>query len=219
MKKDLNKVLSSLEPLKSQLLQVAVYGGDNQKCVVILESDPPGFLESLDELRNFCDKNRLPFPLIIDRRFVSSSLDSYPLEFLDIVSGDYKNLMCNEDLLQNLVFTKADLRLQMEREIKGKWLLTRLSVLEQSPKPKALAETLQRSIRSILPVLKGICYLADRPIPLETDKLLEQVNEISGQNLGLIKRWLGLDKADRLIIQSYLDILQGLMFYIETLQA
>lgn len=217
MKKDFSRVMPSLEPLKSHLLQVAVYGAEAQKCVIVLESDPPGFLDSLDELRNYCDKNRLPFPLIIDRRFVSSSLDSYPLEFLDIVSGDYKNLFCSEDLLQNLVFSKADLRLQMEREIKGKWLLTRLSVLEQSPKPKALAETLQRSIFSILPVMKGICYFADRPIPLETDKLLDQVSEITGVNLSLIKRWLSLEKADRLTIQSYLDILQGLMLYIETL--
>jgi len=215
--KDFSSVLPSLEQIKSHLLQVAVYGESKQRCVIILESDPSGLLDSLDELRNYCHKNRLAFPLLINRQFVSGSLDSYPLEFLDIVSGDYQNLFATEDLLQSLVFSKADLRLQMEREIKGKWLLTRLSVLEQSPKPKALAETLQLSIRSILPVLKGICYSADRPIPQSTSLLIEQAGEESKIDLGLLNRWMKLDKADRLTIQSYLDILQSLMAYLENL--
>ena len=119
--------------------------------------------------------------------------------------------------MQNLVFDKTDLRLQMEREIKGKWLLTRLSVLEQSPKPKVLAATLQLSIRAILPVLKGICYLADRPIPQETDQLIAQAEQVCQTELGLLNTWLQARTAVRQNIQSYLDILQALMLHIENL--
>lgn len=217
MNKDFSKVLESLEPIKSQLLQVAVYGNQGSRCVIILNSDPPGLLDSLDELRRYCGKRNLAFPLLINRQFVENSLDSYPLEFLDIVSSNYQNLYCQEDLLQNLVFSKADLRLQMEREIKGKWLLTRLSVLEQSPKPKVLAATLQLSIRAILPVLKGICYLADRPIPQETAKLITQASQVCHTELGLLNSWLQSKTAVRQNVQSYLDILQALMLYIENL--
>ncbi len=215
--KDFSKVMPTLEHLKNHLLQVAMYGTNQQRCVVIFDSDPPGLLDSLDELRSFCTKSKLPFPLLINRQFVTSSLDSYPLEFLDIVSGNYKNLFVTEDLLQSLSFSHSDLRLQMEREIKGKWLLTRLSVLEQSPKPKAMAETLQLSIRSILPVLKGICFISDLPIPQNPELLLQQAGKVCQIDLGLLSRWLKLDKADRFTIQSYLDVLQSLMSYIETL--
>ena len=219
MKKDFSKVMDSLVQIKALLLQVAVYGSLGSRCVIILASDPPGLLDSLDELRKYCQKRDLAFPLLINRHFVESSLDSYPLEFLDIVSGKYQNLFCQEDLLQNLVFDKTDLRLQMEREIKGKWLLTRLSVLEQSPKPKVLAATLQLSIRAILPVLKGICYLADRPIPQETDQLIAQAEQVCQTELGLLNTWLQARTAVRQNIQSYLDILQALMLHIENLNS
>ncbi len=217
MKKDFNKVMTVLKDLENSLLQVAVYENFAPRCVIILDSDPDSLLEKLDGLRDYCRKTRLPFPLVVDRQFVLSSLDSYPLEFLDIISSRYQNLFAKEDVLAALTFSTADLRLQMEREVKSKWLLTRLTVLEQNPKPKVLAETLSMSIRAIIPVFKGLCYIANRPIPVEPLDLIAQAKDVSKLDLSALGQWLNLDKADINIVKSYLAILSTLMQYLEKL--
>ncbi len=210
MKHDYSSVMKALQGLTADLLQVATYNSPSPRCVIILEKDPPNLLENLEPLRDFCHKKRLPFPLLINRQFVLSSLDSYPLEFLDIVSSGYHNLLAREDMLAELKFAAADMRLQMERELKSKWLYTRLSVLEQKQKPRALAETLQVSINAIVPVLKGFCYLGDRVIPKNLPELTAQVAEITRLNLSLLNSWVQLEKADNYIIKNYLEILHSL---------
>lgn len=211
MKHDYKGVLKTLSALEEQLLQVAVYNNPAPRCVIILNSDPTFLLESLEPLREYCAKHKLPFPLLINREFVSTSLDSYPLEFLDIVSASYSNLLAKEDLLQDLKFVASDLRLQIERELKGKWLITRLAVLEQKKKPKALAATLQMSIRSIIPALKGFCYLANRPIPKSFGEIIAQAGAVVGIDMNLLNSWITIEKADIYIIKNYLVILQGLI--------
>ncbi|PKN72808.1 MAG: hypothetical protein CVU50_05655 [Candidatus Cloacimonetes bacterium HGW-Cloacimonetes-3] len=210
MKHDYSSVMKSLQGLSADLLQVATYENPAPRCVIILEKDPPYLLESLETLRDYCHKHHLPFPLLINRQFVLSSLDSYPLEFLDIVSSGYQNLLAKEDLLSDLKFATADLRLQMERELKSKWLYTRLAVLEQKQKPRALAETLTMSINAIVPVLKGFCYLGERVIPNNLSDLSAQVAEVTKLNLSLLNSWVQLDKADIYIIKNYLEILHSL---------
>lgn len=207
MKKDYSEVMDALQSLTPNLLQVAVYTSFEERCVVILEKDPPNLLENLETLREYCHKRHLAFPLLVTREFVLSSLDSFPLEFLDIVSSDYTNLFAQEDLLQSLNFSPADMRLQMEREVKSKWLLTRLAVSEQSQKPRALASVLVLSIRSLLPVLKGLCYIKLKPIPPTQKELLDTVMEITQLDLSFLLHWMSLDKADIFIIKNYLDLL------------
>jgi hypothetical protein len=210
MKHDYSSVMKVLQGLSAELVQVATYESPSPRCVIILEKDPAYLLESLEPLRDYCHRHRLPFPLLINRSFVLSSLDSYPLEFLDIVSSGYQNLLAREDLLSDLKFAAADLRLQMERELKSKWLHTRLAVLEQKQKPRALADTLKLSINAIIPVLKGFCYLGDRIIPKQLPELTAQAAEITKLNLSLLNSWVQLDKADIYIIKNYLEILHSL---------
>lgn len=211
MKHDYQGVLKPLNTLNEHLLQVAVYNNPAPRCIIILNSDPTFLLESLEPLREYCAKHKLQFPLLVNREFVNTSLDSYPLEFLDIVTADYSNLLAKEDLLKDLRFEASDLRLQIERELKGKWLITRLAVLEQKKKPKLLAETLQMSIRSIMPALKGFCYLANRPIPKNPAEIIAQAGSVAGIDMNLLNSWITAEKADIYIIKNYLEILQGLI--------
>lgn len=215
MIQDFSQVIEALNGVNKHLLQVAVYHNPTPHCVVILDSDPPNLLDSLKDLRDYTQKRKLPYPLLVNKQFVLDSLDSYPLEFLDIVSSNYENLYAKEDVLKGLRFNRADLRLQMEREVKSKWLLTRLTILEQNPKPKALAQTLALSIHAILPVLKGLCYIYDRPIPIDAIALIAQAGDACKMNLTQLGTWLQLSEADTQIAKTYLDILQQLMNHVE----
>lgn len=217
MKKDFSEVMEALQGISASLLQVAVYTTFEPRCVVILEKDPPNLLENLDTLREYADKRHLSFPLLVTREFVLSSLDSFPLEFLDIVSSGYTNLLAKEDILKDLKFAVADTRLQMEREIKSKWLLTRLSALELSQKPRALADIMEMSIRSLIPVLKGFCFISDRAIPRDMPGLIKTVTDITQLDLSFLTHWMTLKKADIYIVKNYLDILYRISELLESM--
>ncbi|HNZ89035.1 MAG: hypothetical protein PHE75_03150 [Candidatus Cloacimonas acidaminovorans] len=217
MTRDFSEVMNTLSGIQDYLLQVAIYDDFKPECIIILEKDPPDLLESLDSLRKYSHQRQLRFPLLVNRKFVESSLDSYPLEFLDIITSNYQNLFVKEDILKNLQFDPDDLRLQMEREIKGKWLLIRLSVLERKNTPKQLSDLLFMALSNIIPVLKGICYLYDGVVPLKLEEILAKNNIITNVRFEPMLDWVSGDEATLEDIKQYLGILEGLMQYLEQL--
>lgn len=215
MSRNYSRILDSLEAIKPNLLQVVSYETFELRCAIILDTDPPHLLDGLNNLRTYTIKNRLAFPLLVNRKFVENSLDVFPLEFLDITSSNYQSIYCKEDLLSKLQFAKSDVLLQMERELKSKLLLTRLTVLEASPKPKILAAKLQMAIQAITPVLKGFCYCADSPIPQDFPDLLAQVQLITNIELKQMGEWVKMEKVELFHIKNFLEILQNLINYME----
>ena len=215
MNKDFSNVMSTLTGIQDSLLQVAVYTDFQPQCVIILEEDPPDLLESLDSLKNYTIKRKLRFPLLINRNFAESSLDSYPLEFLDIVSSNYENLFVKKDLLKTLKFDPVNLRLQMEREIKSKWLLTRLSYLEMKTDSKKMANIIALTLTNILPVLKGICYLKDGSAPPQYDAAVERATNITDIEFDTKFSWIANKKVSLENVKQYLAILESLMQYLE----
>ncbi|MEN6445455.1 MAG: hypothetical protein ABFC98_05360 [Candidatus Cloacimonas sp.] len=217
MTRDFSEVMPTLTGIQDNLLQVAVYTDFQPQCVIILEQDPPHLLESLDALRNYANQRKLRFPLLINRKFVNSSLDSYPLEFLDIVTANYQNLFVKEDILKSLQFNPTDLRLQMEREIKSKWLLIRLTVLEQKNSPAQLANILLLTFSNIVPVLKGICYLKDGSVPASMEEMITRTEQIISVKIEAMFDWGSGKKADLKNVQQFLAILEEIMQYLENI--
>jgi hypothetical protein len=84
MKHPYNGILKTLEEVQGQLLQICVYQDllDKYGAVLIMDEDPDGWLIKLSGLARFVHKKNLMLPLIINRRFIKYSLDSYPLEFI-----------------------------------------------------------------------------------------------------------------------------------------
>ncbi|MDD4147399.1 MAG: hypothetical protein PHO85_02635, partial [Candidatus Cloacimonetes bacterium] len=169
-------LLNALSNIQDRLIQVNVYKDlwGSYNSVVILDEDPDGWLLKLTPLAKYIHKHRLNLPLIINRRFIQYSLDSYPLEFINIVSSQHMNLMQKEDLLSNLKIVPSDVRLQMEREFKSKWLLTRQIVLEGRMNSRNLRETLHISIRALIPAFKGFFFLANQTYPQSRKDLFDQ---------------------------------------------
>ncbi|HOH59535.1 MAG: hypothetical protein KBB33_02795 [Candidatus Cloacimonetes bacterium] len=220
MKHPYTGILSSLDAVKDTLLQVCVYHDilGEYGAVVVLDDTPDQQLDKLAGLAQFAKKKAVMLPLIVSRSFIVSSLDSYPLEFINIISSDKENLMCMEDLLSNLQFGKADVRLQMEREFKSKWLLTRQSTLEAAGRSRHLRETLRMSVRAIIPAIKGFFFLAGHPYPHTLDQLLDQAELITGIDLKILGTGLREQNIGTNDVQRYLSILQRLIDFMESYQ-
>ncbi|MCB5252720.1 MAG: hypothetical protein RBR69_08150 [Candidatus Cloacimonadaceae bacterium] len=211
-------LLKSLDHLSDYLVQVYVYQEltDHYSAVIIMDQDPEGWLTQLAPLAKYVQKHRLNLPLIINKRFIQYSLDSYPLEFINIISSQSVNLLLKEDLLSELDILPSDVRLQMEREFKSKWLLTRQVLLEGKLTARNLRQTLHLSIGSLIPALKGFFFLARQPYPQTLDDLFEQATLISKIDVNSLNIWLKQSSLELADAERYLSILKKLMEVTET---
>jgi len=215
MKNDFSEVMNTLTGIQDYLLQVAVYADFQPQCIIILEKDPPNIVEALSSLRDYAHKRKLRFPLVVTQKFIDSSLDSFPLEFLNITASNYENLFIKNDILKELKYEPANIRLQMEREIKGKWLLVRLSVLEKKNTPKQLANLLALTLDNIVPVLKGICYLQEGSVPQTLEGLFQKSTIITAVDFDSMLECVAGKEATLANVKQYLSILEDIMYYIE----
>lgn len=205
----------SLRDVQDQLLQLALHTSYSKdvRAVVIFEDDPPNIFETLQPLVQYVRKRRLIPPWIFTRKFVEESLDAYPLEFLDICTA-YTNMICNSDILKGLQFHKKDLRLQMERELRSKWLLTRQALLDNPYKPASVRKTVVISRAAVYPVLKGLLHIHDRAVPATLEEAIKQGGELCKINLSPLTELIsGIQQAN-----SYLETLKKMIQYVQSLK-
>lgn len=198
---------------EAKLVQIAIYDlhTGNEKCLIILDEDPIPFFEQMQAIVSFCKKHRLPLPLIIHREFLRYSLDSYPLEFINIAS-DYLNIFEKEDLLKGLQFDIRDVRLQMEREFKSKWLHTRQMLLESGNSTKAMHGIISMSLKAILPILKGLFFLKGISLPKAPELIFQQSNDMTEFDISIIKKLDGISPKElsKDMVIQYLKVLEQL---------
>ena len=173
-------------------LQIAAYS--RNRWVIVFPEDVDNFLGAFHPLDQVLRKHKAPVPLVVTLDFIKSSLDSYPLEFLDIQS-EYTSLFHVEDILGSMHFNKNDVRLQIEREIKGKWLLTRQAAIQHPRLNKHLFSVLKESFTSLLPVFKGFCYLQGQSIPKDIELLIVCLEEILHTEMKVFRFVAGQNKA------------------------
>ena len=214
--KNFNDIMTVLIECEANLLQVASYTNatGDQECVIIFNTDPADLFTLLKSLRRHVRLRRLLMPLVVTREFVLSALDSYPLEFLNI-STQYQNLFCKQDLLAELKYEKSDMRLQIERELKSKWLLTRMAILESSHSSRKLSQLLRISVTSLFPALKGISYLAGRGVPSARNEIINNASQITGLDLSIISTLSESKQSTQEDVTRYLSVLQQLDFALD----
>jgi predicted nucleotidyltransferase len=123
-------------------------------------------------------RRRVNIPLFLTEAYIASSLDTFPVEFLNLREAHV--LVYGQDVLAGLAFDKRDLRLQCEREFKGKLLLLREAYLDSSGKPKALGQVASASVTAFLSLFRALLFLRDREIPRQNEDLISATAEAIG---------------------------------------
>jgi hypothetical protein len=198
---DWPQVAIKLRELFPDVVQIASYS--RKRWLLVFETEPDKFLNTFHPLIKVIRKFRLLNPLIVNKNFIQTSLDCYPLEFLDIQS-DYINHYAAEDVIAELQFNREDIRRQIEREIKSKWLHTRLSSLRLTHMTFNLYRLLRISFNSLLPVFKGFCFLQDGSVPKETDKLLDGMEDILHMDVKVLRYIAAQKKAPSRMLMANL---------------
>jgi len=108
-------------------------------------------------------KRGVALPLLLTEAFVRGSLDVYPIEYLGFQR--HHVLVFGKEILKDLEFKTESLRLQCEREIKGKLLLLREAFMESNGKPKALKAILKEAFPALIAISEALLYLRGDDIP------------------------------------------------------
>jgi hypothetical protein len=210
------------DAMPDNILQIVIYDPQTEKgrlAIITSDASIPRLAE-LSPIIQKMIKKELHVPLIISKFFIETSRDSFPLEFLNIQSS-YQNVYSKTDLIKDLTFSKSDIRLQMEREIKSKILLTRLSALENLEQIKNLHHLIDISIHSLIPVMKGFMFLADKNLPYHYIDLIKECEELLHEDLQVFYQALSMHaqhlSKDKLIVffNHYTNKMMSLMYIID----
>ncbi|MDI6777121.1 MAG: hypothetical protein QMD03_07795 [Syntrophales bacterium] len=120
-------------------------------------------------------KRKVAIPLFMTKSYITSSLDSYPIEFLNIKRNHV--LVFGENVLSELPIDSHYLRLQVERELKGKLLLLREGFLETEGRIKQIRHLIEVSLTAFISIFNALLYLKDLEIPLGKREVIRAVGK------------------------------------------
>ena len=123
-------------------------------------------------------KRKVSTPLFLTKSYIATSLDSFPIEFLNMQKS--YQLVFGEDILKELPFNKNHLRLQCERELKGKLLQLRQVYLESRGKAKSLRFIIENSLTAFISIFQALLYLKDKDVPAERRNVISLISQEMG---------------------------------------
>ncbi|MBN1363412.1 MAG: hypothetical protein JW976_01270 [Syntrophaceae bacterium] len=130
-------------------------------------------LDGILSIVKYWQKRRVAIPLVMTREFIEKSLDSYPIEFLNMKNSHI--LIYGEDVLGRLRFKPEDLRLQIEKELKGKLILLRSGYLEMAGSARQLGQLISRSFTAFISIFNALIYLKQESLPQQRRDTIKEV--------------------------------------------
>jgi predicted nucleotidyltransferase len=108
-------------------------------------------------------KRKVATPLFLTENYVDTSRDVFPIEYLNFKR--HHTLVHGKGILADLPLKPQFIRLQCEREIKGKLLLLRHAFLETDGKGKAIKDVISQSLGAFAAISEALLYLKGMEAP------------------------------------------------------
>jgi hypothetical protein len=141
--------------------------------LLVLTQEGIGRLDACLPLVKNWRKRNVAVPLLITKEFIASSLDAYPIEFLNMKNNSI--LIYGENVLEPLSFKPDDLRLQIERELKGKILWLREGYLASEGSARQIRELIVRSLTAFVSIFNALLYLKTGEAPHVRHETMKQM--------------------------------------------
>ena len=169
------------ENLKSVILYGSAAAGDHagkrsDYNVLVVASDL-----SKDALKAFSKTAKAwaragnPAPLLFTMERLKKSTDVFPVELLDI--KECHKILHGEDVVSDLEISTANLRLQVEHELRGNLIQLRQQYLLAAGNTKEVCGLMVRSLSSFLVLFRASLRLFTTDIPQKKFQALEKLNE------------------------------------------
>ena len=140
-------------------------------------------------------KRKVAIPLFLTDIYVETSMDVFPIEYLNFQRNHI--LVYGKDILNDISFNPEFIRLQCEREIKGKLLLLREAFLETAGKGRGLREVIGHSIQAFIAIFKALLYLKGKETPPENREIIRITCEAFDLDVTLFEKLIDI-KEERI---------------------
>ena len=207
-----------------ELISIILYGSSASTDYIPKKSDinflvvlTKKGIEKIGGAQKFIDRwNRraISIPLFLTKEYIKGSLDSFPIEFLNMQSA--YQIIFGEDVLKDLKINEKDLRLQCERELKGKLLLLRQGFIMTRGKRRELRALINRSIITFISIFCGLLYLKNIEIPKTKQEILLSTCREFGLDEALFSILISLRGTKVKLHQSQLE--QNCLKYISEIE-
>ena len=150
-----------------------------------------GGVEALDRAFETVKKWRkrsVAIPLFLTENYVETSLDVFPMEYLGF-KQDYV-LVFGKDILKDLTFNREYIRLQCEREIKGKLLVLRQAFIETSGRGRHLKGVISQSVSAFIAIFRALLFLKGLEMPKDRIEIIHATCEAFEMDSGVFERVL-----------------------------
>ncbi|HPL62142.1 MAG TPA: nucleotidyltransferase domain-containing protein [Syntrophales bacterium] len=153
-------------------------GKSDLNFLVVLNESALEKLEDAAPLQKKWRKRRIAAPLFMTQEDLCRSIDSFPLEFLNIKQSYIP--VHGPDVLKDLALDPESVRLQCERELRGKALLLQGRFLETGGDAKRIRELIGVSIIAFLSIFRGLLHMKGVEIPRGRKDLVDAACALFG---------------------------------------
>ena len=171
--------------------------------MIVLTDEGIKDLERSFDMAKKWKKRNVAVPLFLTESYIETSMDVYPIEYLNFQQRYI--LVQGKDMLKGLTFKKEFIRLQAEREIKGKLLLLRETYLESMGKKSVLMGIINRSLHTFMAIFNALLYLKDIDIPEDRRSVIANICEAFGLDNGLFIKLLDIREGRMKINEKELN--------------
>ena len=167
--------------LEAVILYGSAAGGDylpgksNINLLVILAKQDTDLLKQYAALHKRWHKEQIVVPLFLTQAELRSSLELFPLEYLEIQERHV--LLAGRDPFPELRIDAKNLRLQCEQELRGNLLRLRQRFVEGGASTEAITILLPLSLTALLPCLRGLLRAAGKPVERSSDGVLKAIQQ------------------------------------------
>jgi predicted nucleotidyltransferase len=166
---------------------------DINTLIVVKEIKIP-FFDFIAALGKRYGKRKIRAPLVITRDYISRSMEVFPMEFLEMKT--INRLVYGDDILRDVKIEKADVRLQCERELKGRLQHLCQGYIKAMGNRKVLKDLFVGSLSGYFPIFRGILFLYGKGIPKEKVNVLYALNECFDVDMNVFRKLLDIKSKD-----------------------
>lgn len=189
MRDDARKYTQRLrETLGERLRSVVLHGSvardeavsdvsDVNLMVLVDAVDPSLLVRLAPEARHWLETER-SLPLVLTWDEWAAASDAFAIETADMI--DAREVLLGDDPLADVTVRPRDLRLQAERELRGKLIHLREGTLASADRPGELGRLLITALPSVATYLRAALRLAGHAAPADSTVALEQGAELVG---------------------------------------
>jgi predicted nucleotidyltransferase len=169
-------------------------------------------------------KARVSTPLFLTKSHIVSSLDVFPIEFLNFKS--FYMVVYGEDVLKDLIIDKKHLRLQCERELKGKLLQLRHQFLETGGNRADIERLISRSVSTFHSIFQAVLFLYGEPVFRGSRELVSLMGHKTGLDITLFLELLTIKEGTRKlssgeavsVMEGYIEQIKNLAAFLNEIQ-